>query len=79
VLEDEQYNQLKSMLDLASTSLQNAKQTINHGPNHWAKEQIEKMLTALGDDIIVAATLVDESYIIVSSDGLLSEEGFIDG
>jgi|TARA_R110000787_G_scaffold92867_3_gene195062 hypothetical protein len=79
VLEDEQYGQLKSMLDLASTCLQKAKQTIEHGPNHWAKEQIDKMLTSLGDDIIVAASLVDESYIIVSSDHLLSEESSIDG
>lgn len=79
MLTEEDYKDLQALLSLASTTLQEAKQTLRNGPDHWAKEQIEKMLTQLNDEISVAATLVNESYIVVASDQLLSEDAFTDG
>lgn len=79
MLTEEDYKDLQALLSLASTTLQEAKQTLRNGPDHWAKEQIEKMLSQLKDDINVATSLVNESYIVVASDHLLSEDAFTDG
>ena len=79
MLDEDDYQDLRGLLSLASSTLQEAKQTLRNGPDHWAKEQIDKMLTQLNDEISVAATLVDESYIVVASDDLTSPEGLLDG
>ena len=79
MLTEEDYKDVQALLSLASTTLQEAKQTLRNGPDHWAKEQIEKMLSQLKDDINVATSLVNESYIVVASDHLLSEDAFTDG
>jgi hypothetical protein len=70
LLNEDDYHDLQALLSLASSTLQEAKQTLLNGPDHWAKEQIDKMLTQLNDEISVAATLVDESYVVVSSDAM---------
>jgi len=79
VLDEDDYQDLRGLLSLASSTLQEAKQTLRDGPDHWAKEQIEKMLTQLSKEISVAATLVDESYVVLSSDELTFPEGLLDG
>lgn len=79
MLDEDDYQDLRGLLSLASSTLQEAKQTLRNGPDHWAKEQIDKMLTQLKDEISVAATLVDESYIVVSSDELTFPEELLDG
>ena len=79
MLDEDDYQDLRGLLSLASSTLQEAKQTLRDGPDHWAKEQIDKMLTQLNDEISVAATLVDESYVVVSSDELTFPEGLLDG
>lgn len=70
MLEDDDYKELKALLDLASKSLQDAKRTLSDGPEHWAKTKIDEMLTSLNEEINVASTLVDESYVIVAVDEL---------
>lgn len=79
MLDKDDYQDLRGLLSLASSTLQEAKQTLRNGPDHWAKEQIDKMLTQLKDEISVAATLVDESYVVVSSDELTFPDGLLDG
>ena len=79
MLDEDDYQDLRGLLSLASSTLQEAKRTLRDGPDHWAKEQIEKMLTQLSKEISVAATLVDESYVVVSSDEMTFPEGLLDG
>ena len=51
MLDEDDYKSLHHLLNLASSTLHEAKQTLRDGPDHWAKEQIEKMLTQLSKEI----------------------------